>query len=117
MLFRSDLLRDIGYELQDVSSETEGILYAFVAAPAELSELEVLSKLKESGLDDEKAARVMDLLLWYGFLGIRINSDDPKFIYDFSYNKALMDGVKRKSVQTVSLVINQAFWPGLLING
>lgn len=115
--YSADLLRDIGYELQDVSSETDGILYAFVAAPAELSEQEVLSKLKESGLDDEKAARVMDLLLWYGFLGIRINTDEPKFIYDFSYNKALMDGVKRNSVQTVSLVINQAFRPGLLIKG
>ncbi len=94
-----------------------GIVYDLVGATAEVSDHEVLTKLKESGLNEEKATRVMDLLLWYGFLGIRINSDDPKFIYDFSYNKALMDGVKRNSVQSVSLVINQAFWPGLLING
>lgn len=114
--YSADLLRDIGYELRDISSETDGALYAFISCPAELSEIEVMNKLKQTGIDHDGAARVLDLLLWYGFLGIRINSDEPKFIYDFSYNKALMDGVKRNSTQTVSLVINQAFWPGLMIN-
>ncbi|WP_431623648.1 P-loop ATPase, Sll1717 family [Enterobacter hormaechei] len=114
--YSADLLRDIGYELRDISSETDGALYAFIACESELSEIEVMNKLKQSGIEHDGAARVLDLLLWYGFLGIRINSDEPKFIYDFSYNKALMDGVKRNSTQTVSLVINQAFWPGLMIN-
>lgn len=114
--YSADLLRDIGYELQDVSDETEGLLYAFVASSADLSEQQVMDTLLKSGLDQQKASRAVDLLLWYGFLGIRINSDDPKFIYDFSYNKALMDGVKKNSNQAVSLVINQAFWPALMIN-
>lgn len=113
--YSADLLRDIGYELRDVSEETDGVLYAFVASSPDLSEAEVMDKLVQSGLDQDKAARAVDLLLWYGFLGIRINSDDPKFIYDFSYNKALMDGVKRNSTQAVSMVINQAFWPALMI--
>lgn len=113
--YSSDLLRDIGYELRDISQETESVLYAFIASASDLSELEVMETLVESGLDQQQAANVMDLLLWYGFLGIRINSDEPKFIYDFNYNKALMDGVKRKSTQTVTLVINQAFWPALMI--
>lgn len=114
--YSADLLRDIGYELQDVSDETDGLLYAFVASSADLSEQQVMDTLLKSGLDQQKASRAIDLLLWYGFLGIRINSDDPKFIYDFSYNKALMDGVKKNSNQAVSLVINQAFWPALMIN-
>lgn len=114
--YSADLLRDIGYELQDVSDETDGLLYAFVASSADLSEQQVMDTLLKSGLDQQKASRAVDLLLWYGFLGIRINSDDPKFIYDFSYNKALMDGVKKNSNQAVSLVINQAFWPALMIN-
>lgn len=113
--YSADLLRDIGYELRDVSEETDGVLYAFIASPPDLSEAEVIDKLIQSGLEKDRATRVMDLLLWYGFLGIRINSDDPKFIYDFSYNKALMDGVKRNSTQNISMVINQAFWPALMI--
>ncbi|PLC48075.1 hypothetical protein CR159_20035 [Pollutimonas subterranea] len=115
--YSADVLRDIGYELRDVSEDTEGVLYAFIASSPDLSEEDVINKLTQVGLDDVRAARVMDLLLWYGFLGIRISSDDPKFIYDFSYNKALMDGVKRNSNQLVGLAINQAFWPALMIDG
>lgn len=113
--YSADLLRDIGYELRDVSEDTEGLLYAFVASPADLSETQVMEKLEKSGHHQDSASRAVDLLLWYGFLGIRINSDEPKFIYDFSYNKALMDGIKKNSTQSVSLVINQAFWPALMI--
>lgn len=113
--YSSDLLRDIGYELRDIAHETEGVLYSFIACSPNLSEVEVLQTLIGSGLNEGQAHNVMDLLLWYGFLGICINSDEPKFIYNFNYNKALMDGVKRKSTQGVSMVINQAFWPALMI--
>ncbi|NGM88502.1 hypothetical protein G5B35_14400 [Parapusillimonas sp. SGNA-6] len=114
--YSADVLRDIGYELRDVSEDTDGVLYAFIASSSDLLETEVIDKLIQSGLDEAKASRVVDLLLWYGFLGIRINSDEPKFIYDFSYNKALMDGVKRNSYQALRMVINQAFWPALMIS-
>lgn len=114
--YSADVLRDVGYELRDISDEADGVLYAFIASPSELSEADVIKKLVDSGLDEARAFRVVDLLLWYGFLGIRINSDDPKFIYDFSYNKALMDGMKRNANQMVSMAINQAFWSALMIN-
>ncbi|WP_321386367.1 P-loop ATPase, Sll1717 family [Alcaligenes phenolicus] len=113
--YSADILRDIGYELRDVSEYTEEVLYAFISSPSTLSEKDVIDRLVQFGLDPEKSGRVMDLLFWYGFLGICINSEDPKFIYDFSYNKALMDGVKRNSNKSVSLAINQAFWPALMI--
>ncbi|WP_434746288.1 P-loop ATPase, Sll1717 family [Candidatus Pantoea rara] len=114
--YSSDLLRDIGYELSDIYNESDGILYSFVSCPSELSEEDVLGKISSFGIDQDNAKRILDLLLWYGFLGIKINSDDPKFIYDFSYNKALMDGIKKNSSHLITLVINQAFWPSLMIN-
>jgi len=113
--YSSDLLRDIGYELRDISGDADGILYSFVASNSVLSEADVINKLKDSGLDESQAVSVLDLLLWYGFLGVKLNSDEPKFIYDFSYNKALLDGVKRRA-DFVSLAINQAFWPALMID-
>lgn len=115
--YSADLLRDIGYELRDVSVDADGALYAFVASSSILSEAEVAAKLANSGFDPEQVMRTIDLLLWYGFLGIRLNSDEPKFIYDFNYNKLLMDGVKRSATQAVSLAVNQAFWPALMIDG
>ncbi|HDS4352749.1 P-loop ATPase, Sll1717 family [Enterobacter roggenkampii] len=114
--YSSDLLRDIGYEISDVYKEADGILYSFISSPSELSENNVIEKICSSGLTHENSVHIMDLLLWYGFLGIRINENEPKFIYDFSYNKALMDGVKKNASSAVKLVINQAFWPALIIN-
>lgn len=113
--YSSDLLRDIGYELQDVSRHTENILYSFVGVKSELSNQEVLALLCGSTGSEDTAVDVMDLLLWYGFLGIRINSDEPKYIYNFSYNKALLDGVMAKSKGRTTLVINEAFWPALMV--
>jgi len=113
--YSSDLLRDIGYELRDISEDTEDILYAFIASHSVLSEREILFTLSESGLTEDKARNAIDLLLWYGFLGLKISEEDNKFIYDFNYNKSLMDGVKRKSKDQTQYVINQAFWPALMI--
>lgn len=113
--YASDLLRDVGYELRDIAPESENVLYSFVGCGSELSESDVLDLIAESSESGEVASEIFHLLLWYGFLGIKINSDDPKFIYDFSYNKALMDGVKSKSRNCI-FCINQAFWPALMIN-
>lgn len=112
--YSSDLLRDIGYELRDVAAETENILYSFIGANSELSEIEVFKLIGKSIENKEMISKIFNLLLWYGFIGLKVNSDDPKYIYDFSYNKALMDGIKNQS-ESCSIVINQAFWPALMI--
>lgn len=114
--YSSDLLRDVGYELRDVAAESENILYAFVASPPELNEEGVMQKIRGVAIDEDVSSKIFSLLMWYGFLGIRVNSDDPKFIYDFSYNKLLMDGVKKSAQGSCLIVINQAFWPALMID-
>ncbi|WP_371827800.1 P-loop ATPase, Sll1717 family [Vreelandella stevensii] len=112
--YASDLLRDIGYELRDIAPESENVLYTFIGCEPELNESDVLGLIAEGSEPGEVTIKIFQLLLWYGFLGLKINSDDPKFIYDFSYNKTLMDGVKKKSNNCV-ICINQAFWPALMI--
>lgn len=112
--YSSDLLRDIGYELRDVASESENVLYSFIGCSSSLSELEAIDLIKQSVGDEQVSNKVFNLLLWYGFLGLKINSEEPKYIYDFGYNKTLMDGVKNKSVNCL-VFINQAFWPALMI--
>lgn len=113
--YSSDLLRDIGYELHDVSEHTENILYAFVGVAPELGIEDVLGLVSGVVGDKTVAKEVMGLLLWYGFLGIKVNSDEPKYIYDFSYSKPLMDGVMLKAKDRTTIVINEAFWPALMV--
>ncbi|CQJ20620.1 P-loop ATPase, Sll1717 family [Yersinia enterocolitica] len=114
--YSSDLLKDIGYELRDVATESDGILYLFIGSKSELSVSETMGILSSTNLTEDEVTKAYNLLLWYGFLGVRIKSDDPKYIYDFNYNKNLMDGIAKKDPDNTSLIINQAFWPALMIN-
>jgi hypothetical protein len=113
--YSSDLLIDINYEIRDVFPEAENILYSFIEAPCDLS-LPILNEILEKELPDSQMTdRVIDLLLWYGFLGIKTGKYDVKYIYNFNYNMNLLKGVAYKNRQNVIYVINPAFWPSLLI--
>ncbi len=113
--YSSDLLRDIGYELRDVASESENILYSFIGSDATLSKDDAIALISQSELDEKTVSKIFKLLLWYGFLGVKVNSDEPKYIYDFNYNMELMDGIKNRSKNSL-ISINQAFWSALMIN-
>jgi hypothetical protein len=114
--YSTDLLRDIGYELVDVSGVPEDILYSFIGSNSELTETEAKMLMQEFGLDSKLLDKIFRLLLWYGFLGIRIGQDDTKYIYDYSYKMSLMEGIIKKNGDIVNFFINQAFWPSLMIN-
>ena len=113
--YSSDLLKDIGFELRDVAKESNDILYAFIGSKSELKESEIIKLLETANLKEELVLKIYNLLLWYGFLGIKIKNEEPKYIYNFNYNKSLMDGVKKKEKDNIMIVINHAFWPALMI--
>lgn len=115
--YSTDLLRDIGYELVDISPASKDVLYSFIGSQAEINELDIKLLMKNFGLEDELVNRVFELLLWYGFLGIKIDVDNIKYIYDLNYNIQLMDGIRKKKGADIKYVINQAFWPSLMIEG
>lgn len=113
--YSADLLRDIGYELVDVSGATEDILYSFIGCSAVAKEEELKHLMREFGLEDCLVDTIFKLLLWYGFLGILYNGEEPKFIYDFNYKMPLLEGIVKKQGSDIQFVINQAFWPSLMI--
>lgn len=114
--YSTDLLSDIGYELVDISGASGDVLYSFIGCKSELTESEVKLLMTEFGLDNGLIDTIFRLLLWYGFLGIRIDEDNVRFIYDFSYKMPLMEGIIKKKNNGIMFVINQAFWPSLMIN-
>ena len=115
--YSTDLLRDIGYELVDVSGAAEDVLYSFIGCNAELTEAEAKRLMGDFGLHSDLIDTIFHLLLWYGFLGIRIGEGDEKYIYDFNYKMPLMEGIIKKKRDVVKFAINRAFWPCLMING
>lgn len=59
---------------------------------------------------------VFNLLLWYGFLGVKTNEAETKYIYDFHYKMQILTGLLKKRGATATYVVNPAFWPALLID-
>lgn len=114
--YSSDLLTDIGYELKDVYCEfVDDVLYAFIGCKKEMSSEEVKALLLNFGLTGDATEKIFELLLWYGFLGIKVDSDTTKYIYDFNYNMSLLKGIIRKIGSSLIVTINQAFWPSLML--
>jgi hypothetical protein len=74
------LVSDFDYEMRDVVGTPEDIFYSFIGAPNLLTGQDLEKFLSENvfGLD---AKEIIDLLLWYGFLGVVGPSTEPIFIY------------------------------------
>lgn len=115
MSYSTDLLVDIGYEIRDLSPDAEDILYAFIDCEPVLSRSTINKHLEDFGLEDDELDSVFDLLLWYGFIGVKVNSTDTKYIYNFHYSMQVLTGMLKKQGATASFVVHPAFWPALQI--
>ena len=111
--YSTDLLTDIGYEINDISNTENDILYAFIGSKERLKRNQIYNILTDYGLDVEEFDRVFELLLWYGFIGMVIDSD-VKYIYDFNYSMRLINGIIKKKGD-LDYYINPGFWSALMI--
>lgn len=111
--YSTDLLTDIGYEINDIANNGTDILYAFIGSKSKLTKEEIETALYDFGVDKAETSNITDLLLWYGFIGVEIQGE-PKYIYDFNYSMQLLNGIIKKN-KTATLSINPAFWPSLMI--
>ena len=111
--YSTDLLTDIGYEIHDVENNVDDILYAFIGSNSIVKRDDIFSVLDEFGVGDQFFEKIFELLLWYGFIGLRINGE-TKYIYDFNYSMKLMAGIIKKKGD-IEYMINPAFWPTLMI--
>ncbi len=113
--YSTQLINDISYEIQDVFPIAKDSLYEFIECPSELDEESlqtILARVSEETTIQEK---ILNLLLWYGFLGFRGKEGNPIYIYSVDYDmKRLLSLLKKRSEEIIYL-INPAFWRGLEI--
>ncbi len=111
--YSTDLLTDIGYEIHDVENNVDDVLYAFIGSNSVVTKDEIFAILGEFNVSNQFFEKIFELLLWYGFIGLRINGE-TKYIYDFNYSMQLMAGIIKKK-GNIEYAINPAFWPALMI--
>lgn len=106
------LVSDFGYEIRDVSGVPEDVFYEFIGQSDLLAYEEVIECL--SRLDTDKdLSIIIDLLMWYGFLGIAKDNSDRVFIFDRSYDFRRLKAELPKKREDRLYAVNPAFLRGL----
>jgi hypothetical protein len=88
--FSEDMLVEVNYELKDINPYYVDLPYAFIGCNVILTRKEVEKILTELGMPPENHAEAISLLLWFGFLGIRINEDEERYSYQYQHDNKLM---------------------------
>jgi hypothetical protein len=93
--FSSNLVVDIGYEIRDVLPE-ENVLYAFIDEPQTLPASTVHSLFERGGILPTTIQDIVNVLLWYGVLGVRRIDGTVTYIYTVNYEVPILTGIIRK---------------------
>ncbi len=111
--YSEDMLINLLFEIEDTHPEIAGAVYGFQGAPKHLSAERIEETIQGAGVTAEPGD-VIELLLWYGFLGIRLNATgDEQYSYNVRYN------LRRLTQQTktgqATYVVHPAFRSALSI--
>lgn len=113
--YSNDLVIEADRELADVLPSAKGLLYEFVGEPAEMSREKLENLLTGHGVEPAHHPHVLEFLLYFGFLGIRIGDEEPRYVYDVGYDLSILNAVLRKSRERAHFVLNPAFWSALKV--
>jgi hypothetical protein len=84
--YSDDLLVDITLEMRDVAPDYADIPYAFIGCAGTIAEKDVRQRLAEVNVKADGLEEVISLLLWFGFLGIRVGTDEERYSYQFKHD-------------------------------
>jgi len=113
--YSSDLVTILGLEMRDIYPEAGDVLYELIEMPATMHYSQIRELIAKVTPDDAKIDRIMELLLWYGVLGLK-RGEDVTYIYSVKYDmKRLGALIEKHTIEEVVLYVNPAFWKGLEI--
>ena len=119
-IYSEDVSNEIGLEIRDVFPEAEDVLYRFIGSHARLSLSKIQEYLNEPGIPSNIHIKIIEILLWFGFMGVviqRLTKTEEYYIYDVQYDiKKLKKLAKDLKNENVVFCINCAFWPFLGID-
>ena len=113
MIYSNDVLIEADQELSDINSKAEDLMYAFIGCKPNMSIVDMWEILEHHKIPSHFWDKVIEYLIYYGFIGISAPGEDPKYIYNLSYNMQLMRAFLKKLGDAARLHLNPAFWPVL----
>lgn len=112
-LYSTDLITDIGLEIRDVLPDAEDALYCLIDTSPRLSHAQLEAKFSHMAFAAERLNRLIELLLWYGVLGVVREDGEVDYIYSVNYDFRLLRARLARVSGEAMYEINPAFRPGL----
>jgi hypothetical protein len=107
------LVKDFGFEIRDASGISAQLLYALRGTTELVTQSEIIDRFKSRNIPEKEIPQAFQLLLWYGVLGIATNTGAERYIYDYDYDKALLDADLAQEKDEVLFIVNPALHVGL----
>ena len=115
--YSTDMVENISFEIRDVFPQAKDFLYEFIGLSKRVPESRLHEAINGLGIAADQYERLVDLLLWYGFLGVVREDGEVAYIYTVRYDlKRLKAVAKRSAGHAPVYEINPAFWVGLEIH-
>jgi hypothetical protein len=108
-----DLITEADQELTDIIGSDTALLYHFIGEGDEFDGPQLKAILKGAEIPEDRVVSVIEFLLYYGFLGIRVSGENARYIFDVGYDMKLLKVLISKNAQALNYVLNPAFYPGL----
>jgi hypothetical protein len=113
--YSSEVLVNMSFEIGDVFPSATNVLYEFLESTREVEGTKVRDALRKNCGDEWQ--RVLELLLWYGFLGLTREDGEVTYIYMVRYDMSRMKAlVEKRGVAASHFTINPAFWKALEVH-
>jgi hypothetical protein len=111
-VYSQDLLVELDHELSDVIPGAKDLLYYFLDAKDEMSLEDLQSLLERANVDESDCYRVIEFLLYYGVIGLRIKDSD-QYIFDVNYDSKILEIRAELAGENARYIVNPAFFPAL----
>ena len=108
-----DLITEADQELTDIIGRDTNLIYHFIGEGETFTAEHLKKILLGGGISEDLLGSVTNFMLYYGFLGVKIGSNVPKFIFDVAYDMKLIGVLITKAKDDMVYVLNPAFHAGL----
>ena len=106
---------DPDLELRDVHPGACDVLYGFIGVADRISRREVLDAIATACGSGVEPDPILDLLLWYGVLGLLRDDGEPSYIYSLNYDMKKLKALAAQAARGAVFCVNPAFWSALEI--
>ncbi len=111
--YSQDLLLELDHELTDVFPAAKDLIYHFVDCCEEMHRGELEALILSSGVEEADVGMLLDFLLYYGILGVKVDGDGPYYIFDVNYDLRVLQVRAARASRELLYVMNPAFAPAL----